>query len=105
MTDRVPVELLYFEGCPNHDLARELVERVAAEEGIELDLKLIEVGTAEEAERLRFLGSPSLRVNGHDVERGADARESFTLACRVYRIGDGVSGQPAEAWLRTALRS
>jgi hypothetical protein len=43
-------------------------------------------------------------VNGHDVEPGADNRDAFTLACRVYRTETGLSGVPAEQWLRTALR-
>lgn len=98
-------ELLYFEGCPNHRAARELVERVAAERGLELDLRLVEVGSAEEARRLRFLGSPSVRVNGRDVEPGAAARESFVLACRVYRTESGFSGLPSEGWVRAALEA
>ncbi|MGH7187690.1 MAG: DF family (seleno)protein [Burkholderiales bacterium] len=96
------VELLYFEGCPNVEAVRELVHRVAADEGITSNLRLVEV-TPEDAERLRFLGSPSVRVNGHDVEPGADLRERFVFACRVYRTHTGFSGQPAREWVRAAL--
>ncbi|HEU5372999.1 MAG TPA: hypothetical protein VFU51_11485 [Gaiellaceae bacterium] len=99
------VELLYFDGCPNHRAARELVERLAAVTGTELDLRLVEVGSAGAAERLRFLGSPSVRVNGRDVEPGADARESFVLACRVYRTESGFSGLPSEGWVSDALEA
>lgn len=98
------VELLYFEGCPNFEAARELVERVAAEEGVEHDLRLVEVTSAEDAERLRFLGSPSVRVNGQDVEPEAGARGTFVLACRVYRTDAGLQGTPREEWVRAALR-
>jgi hypothetical protein len=97
------VELLYFEGCPNHQGARELVERVAAEIGVTPDVRLVEVATREAAEQMRFLGSPTIRVNGRDVEPAADERDQFTLACRVYAIGNGYGGQPAEAWVRAAL--
>jgi len=96
------VELLSFEGCPNVEVARELVERVAAGEGITLDLRLVEV-TPNDAERLRFLGSPSVRVNGHDVEPGADERTTFVFACRLYQTPLGLSGQPATEWVRAAL--
>ena len=51
----------------------------------------------------RFLGSPTIRVNGRDIEPGADARSEFTLACRVYRTDSGFSGQPDDRWLRDAL--
>ncbi|MHB8659534.1 MAG: DF family (seleno)protein [Solirubrobacteraceae bacterium] len=96
------VELLYFEGCPNVEAARALVQDVAADEGITPDVRLVEV-TPEDAERLRFLGSPSVRVNGHDVEPGADLRETFVFACRVYRTPTNFSGQPAREWVRAAL--
>jgi hypothetical protein len=52
---------------------------------------------------MRFLGSPTIRVNGRDVEPGADDRETFVLACRVYRTEAGISGQPLDAWIRAAL--
>jgi hypothetical protein len=99
------VELLYFEGCPNYRAARELVERVAAEEGIVPDLRLVEVASLEEAEARRFLGSPSIRVNGRDVQPDADQRATFVLACRVYRTESGSSGEPPEESVRAALRS
>lgn len=97
------VEILYFDGCPNHEAAKELVERVAAEAGIAAEVQLVDVETPEDAERLRFLGSPTVRVNGRDVEPGADARSDYTKACRVYRTERGFAGQPDEAWVRQAL--
>ena len=97
------VELLYFEDCPNHEAARELVERVAAQAGVELSLRLVEVTSPEDAERLRFLGSPSVRVNGHDIEPGADDLDTFMFACRLYRTASGFCGTPSEEWVRAAL--
>jgi len=96
------VELLHFEGCPNVEAVRALVQRVAADAGISPDLRLVEV-TPEDVERFRFLGSPTVRVNGHDVEPGADERTTFTFACRVYETPSGLSVQPAGEWLRAAL--
>ena len=62
-----------------------------------------EITSPEDVDRLRFLGSPSVRVNGHDVEPGADDRETFMYACRVYRTNSGLSSQPAKEWIRAAL--
>ena len=101
--DRVVVEILFFEGCANHEAARELVERVAGELGLRPEMRLVEVPDTETAERLRFLGSPTIRVDGRDIEPGADARAEFMLACRVYRTDHGFSGRPDERWLRDAL--
>lgn len=52
---------------------------------------------------MRFLGSPTVRVNGRDVEPGAEERTDYVLACRVYRGEAGFSGQPDERWVREAL--
>jgi hypothetical protein len=63
----------------------------------------VEVHDAEAAQRLRFLGSPSVRVDGRDVEPGAEARTDYDLSCRVYRRESWFSGQPEERWARDAL--
>lgn len=97
------VEILYFEGCPNHEHARELVERVAGELRLQPSIELVEVPDAEAAERLRFFGSPSVRVNGRDVEPGSEARTDYAFSCRVYPTKQGNAGQPEEAWIREAL--
>lgn len=99
------VELLYFDGCPNHAPAQALIERVSAEIGRSVELKLVNVADLDTAARERFLGSPSIRVDGRDIEPGADARTDYVLACRVYRTETSTSGQPDEHWLRDALGS
>ena len=101
---RPRVEILYFDGCPNHEPALALVEQVAAELGLQAEIELVEVADAGTATRLRFLGSPSVRVDGRDVEPGADERSDFVLSCRVYRSERGLVGQPEADWLRSALR-
>ncbi|MGH3070703.1 MAG: DF family (seleno)protein [Gaiellaceae bacterium] len=98
------MELLYLEGCPNHEAAAELVRRVAHATGIPVEIERVDVPDDEAAARLRFLGSPTIRVDGHDVEPGADARTQFQHACRVYRTASGLRGAPYEAWVRDALR-
>jgi hypothetical protein len=100
---RPRVEILYVEDCPNHEEARTLVERVAAELRIEPKIEVVEVGDAEAARRLRFLGSPSVRVEGRDVEPGVESRTDYVLSCRVYRREGWFSGQPQERWVRDAL--
>ncbi|MGH3031182.1 MAG: DF family (seleno)protein [Gaiellaceae bacterium] len=97
------VEILYFDGCPNHVPARALVERIAAELGIEPEIDLVRVPDAGAAPELQFLGSPTVRVNGVDVEPGAEERREFVFSCRVYRSDRGFSGQPDERWIRDRL--
>ncbi len=97
------VEILYFEGCPNYEETGATVERLADELGIDADVRLVRVPDESAAERLRFLGSPTVRVDGRDVEREADERAEYVLACRVYRHEGRLAGEPQERWIRNAL--
>jgi hypothetical protein len=97
------VEILYFEGCPHHEEARVLVERVAAALQLRPIIALVEVTDPDSAVALRFLGSPSVRVDGLDIEPGAEERRDFGFSCRIYRGERGVSEQPDESWVREAL--
>jgi hypothetical protein len=97
------VEILYFQGCPNHEAARALVERVARELQVEPQIDVVQVPDATAAAELQFLGSPTVRVDGRDIEPGADGRGDFVFSCRVYRSERGFSGQPDARWVREAL--
>ena len=94
------IEILYFEGCPNYEPARELVNEVVAELGTEAEIRHVQIETNEEAIAKRFLGSPSIRVNGIDIEPEARGREEFNLACRIY----GTGGVPPRELLVEAIR-
>lgn len=100
---RPRVEILYFEGCPNQEPVRALVERVAAELRVQPELELVEVPDAEAAVQRRFLGSPTVRVDGRDVEPGAEERRDYAFSCRIYRRERGVSEQPDARCVRDAL--
>jgi hypothetical protein len=91
------------DGCPNYQATRELVERVTAELALSPEIRLVAVSDGDAAERLHFLGSPTVRVDGNDIETGADAGDQFRFACRVYRTASGPGGQPDERWPRDAL--
>jgi hypothetical protein len=97
------VEILTFAGCPNREPARELVEAVAAAVDAQPEIRLVDVPDAAAAERERFLGSPTIRVDGRDVEPGADERTDHVLSCRVYRTGAGLRGLPDPVWVQAAL--
>jgi hypothetical protein len=97
------VEILYFDGCPNYRGARELVERESRELGLEPELRLVNVPDEETAWRLRFLGSPTIRVDGEDVDAHSSNRNDYGRSCRVYRTERGLAGQPDERWVRDAL--
>ncbi len=99
------IEVLYFDGCQNWRRALATVERLAGELGIRTPVEARLVADAAAAERLRFLGSPSVRVDGRDVEPGADERTDYALVCRLYRTEEGLAELPDERWLRAVLGS
>ena len=97
------VEVLTFEGCPHAEPALELVKRVLADSGLGATIRRVDVPDAEAAAAQRFLGSPTIRVNGRDIEPGVAERDQYVLSCRIYRTESGLKGEPDEQWLREAL--
>ncbi len=97
------VEILSFDGCPNHEQAVALVERIDRELGTGVELRLVNVPDQEAATRLRFLGSPTIRVDGVDIDPLTAERSDYALSCRIFSTAHGPSGQPEERWIRDAL--
>ncbi len=98
------IEILTFEGCPNAEAAHGLVLDAVAMEAVEAHIEVIDVATAEFAKRVHFLGSPSVRIDGEDVEPEANDRVDYGLMCRTYRDANGSSGTPSLAMILAALR-
>ena len=95
------VEVLFFDGCPNHGPAVDLAKEVVADLVPDVQVEEVEVRDAEDAARLRFLGSPTIRVDGMDIEPEARTRTDFSMSCRLY----GSSGLPPRELLEVALGS
>ena len=100
---RPVIDVLYVEGCPNYRGALALVKRVRAELGIDAELRTTLISEQVAAEQARFPGSPTVRVDGLDVEPGSEPPAEYTLACRLYRLEHRFAGQPDERWVRQAL--
>jgi len=96
------IEFLYFSGCPNVDAARDALRRALRAAGLPEGFEQIEVKSPEAAARLRFLGSPSVRINGLDAEPAARTRRDFGLSCRTYAGGGAPSVRDIEAAIREA---
>ncbi len=95
------LEVLFFDGCPSHARLLPTLRELAGDHGAELVVTRVE--TPEHAEQARFLGSPSVQVDGRDIEPGADARADFGMKCRLYRTEEGQSGVPPREWIARAL--
>jgi len=93
------IEVLYFEDCPNYLPTLDLLRAVLREEGVNVDVLEVEVKDASAAQRLRFIGSPTIRINGLDIEADAQSSAGAGLACRRY-----AGGLPSMEMIRVALR-
>jgi len=99
------IEILYFKGCPHHKPAVERIRKMLQQEGLpEARIVEIEVPDEEAARKLQFLGSPSIRVNGLDIEPAARTMRQFGLMCRTYGEGCCHSGLPSEELIRNSVR-
>jgi hypothetical protein len=97
------IELLYFEGCPNHAPAMEMLREALDSFGRGDEIHEVEVRTQAEAEAIRFVGSPSIRINGSDIESWARTAKDFGLSCRTYIDGSRRDGIPSHELLRRAI--
>jgi len=96
------VEVLYFDGCPTYETAANTLREVLAEAGVDVEVELIAVNSDEEAQRLKFPGSPTIRVEGSDLFPAGE-REDWRLGCRVYATPKGFRGSPTAGMFKEAL--
>ncbi len=97
------IELLYFDGCPNHDALVPHLRELLADAGIDAAIELRRIETVEDAERECFLGSPTVRVDGRDVDPAVEGREDYGVQCRVYATDAGLRGTPPDDWILRAV--
>jgi hypothetical protein len=99
----VQIEILVREDCPNRGMALVVVERVVDETGIPAQIQVVEVASDEDAETHRVLGSPTVLVDGRDVDPQPSLRADFSIDDRIYRTDRGPCGWPDAEWIRDAL--
>jgi hypothetical protein len=99
----VRIELLYFDGCPNHEAFLPHLRALLDRAGVRAPIELRRVESEVAARRERFLGSPTLRIDGTDVDPGAAERRDYGLKCRLYPTAGGLAGIPPDRWVLDAL--
>ncbi len=98
------VELLSFPDCPGHGPARALLDDVLADLGLGAVVIEIDARDPAVAAALRFPGSPTIRVDGRDIEPGFVDSGDHTPRCRLYLTERGLVGVPERRWIEDALR-
>ncbi len=100
------VELLYWSGCPSHPRALADLREGMRELGLDAGgVRVREVDSEEQARAEGFVGSPTIRIDGRDIQP-PPPHEPTGLTCRIYRRRDGrISPTPDPLDLREALRA
>ena len=100
------IEILHFDGCPSHETLLSRLPELMAQVDVDAPIQLKQIKSVEAAERERFLGSPTLRIDGEDVDPTASERRDFGLKCRLYPTAEGLRGTiPDELVLAALTRS
>jgi hypothetical protein len=99
------VQLLFWEGCPSHPQALAQLREAMADLGLDADaVEVRHIDTQQRAEAEGFVGSPTIRIDGVDVQDPGD--EPTALTCRIYHRRDGrISPVPDPADVRDALHT
>jgi hypothetical protein len=100
------VEFLWWRECPSWERALDMLREQMDAAGLDRDsIESREIDTEEAAEREEFVGSPTIRVDGRDVQPPPED-DPAGLVCRVYRRRDGrASPLPDAGEVREALRA
>ena len=100
--EKMRIELLYFNSCPSYKQALANIKSALKEKNLQAELKLIAVESEEKAEKVGFQGSPSVRINGKDLE-GRD--EGFSFSCRLYMVNGKPTVAPSKEAIITKLEN
>lgn len=96
------VRFLYFSDCPNARPAHDLLKDVLREAAPGAEIECIEIESDEQAVRYGFLGSPSIQIDGLDIEKERRNDPPY-FGCRLYRAEQGFAGIPPREMVLAAL--
>jgi hypothetical protein len=94
------IEVLYIEGCPHFPATVDAVKEALEQHGLTCPITETRVGDQAMAVSMGFLGSPTVQINGLDIEPSARQRTAFGMMCRTY---EGTGGMPSDDLIRSAI--
>jgi hypothetical protein len=98
------IEILYVADCPHYEPATLEISKALRQEQLSAEVKHIEIRGQDMAEALSFLGSPTIRINGIDIEASARNANGFGMCCRCYGTSKGKKTGPSAALIHAAIR-
>jgi hypothetical protein len=74
-----------------------------ASTGVPAEVREVNVSSDARARQLEFIGSPTVRIDGRDVDPAPEGAQQYGLKCRVYNVGGRIAGQPSRDMVLAAL--
>ncbi|HEV8340181.1 MAG TPA: thioredoxin family protein [bacterium] len=100
------IDFLYWEECPSHEDALSRLQAALAEEGVRDEIIVTHVATEAQARALAFPGSPTIRLDGRDIQPETATDGAGRLTCRLYLLEDGrPSPLPSREMIARGLRT
>ncbi len=99
------IELYYFDDCPSYERARENLKEALRWEGLAQKVEMVLVASEADAQVQRFIGSPTIRINGIDVEGPEAEEKGYGYGCRIYAQNGRSAGWPSVERIRQALKA
>jgi len=106
----VEVEFLYWRDCPSWEIVlerlRNVLRDIESEFSGKVSFKILlrEVKTDEDAENLKFPGSPTIRVFGKDIDPEGEKQNIVGLTCRVYEVDGKITPTPSESFIKERIK-
>lgn len=97
------IDFLYFDGCPSYKVALRNLEEVIEELGVKAEIERINIEDNEMANEHKFFGSPTIRINGKDVDPSAEETTTYRRGCRIYITEEGIKGVPTKEMIKKAI--
>jgi hypothetical protein len=98
------IRILSFEGCPHVEATVSLVEEALQELGLPIELDRVQIHDESDAAYYHFLGSPSVQIDGNDLEAGR-REDAPSFGCRLYRHGMSTEGVPPKEMIVAAIQA
>ncbi len=95
------IDVLYFEGCPNHKPTVRRVRETLGRLGIEAEVNEVEVTAEDDAAALKFIGSPTVLIDGQDIAPAQRQKAGYGFGCRTF----GGAGLPSAEMMENAIRT
>ena len=98
------IDVWVSRSCSHQEQSRKLVDEAVAEAGVsDVDVAVHQVDGPDDARAQKVIGSPTIRVNGVDVEYAEREPDETSPGCRYYSTPDGWKPLPERGMIVRAI--